>query len=124
MARLRAEPLLALLAFRHYGYEHFPQTTWGDWYGLAGAACILAMVAALDLHWAVKAWAMGEELLTVGCTAAWLAWPEWFAHAFSSERCSAALGFKISSIGPVCLALVVFKTAQVSSYINGDKSTK
>ena len=107
VARLRAEPLLLLLAFRHYGYEHFPQSTWGDWYGLAGAACILALVAALDIHWAVKGWAMGEELLTIGCTSAWLAAPEWFTHAFQAERCSAAVGFKLGSIGLVVLALAM-----------------
>ena len=108
VARLRAEPLLALLAFRHYGYEHFPLETWGDWYGMTGAACILVLVAAMDVHWAIKAWAMGEELLTAGCTAAWLAWPQWFTHAFADERCSQALGFKIGSVGLVCLALITY----------------
>lgn len=118
MARLRAEPVLLLLAFRHYGYEHFPQAQWGDWYGLAGAACIFALVAALAVHWSVKAWAMGEELLTMGCTAAWMAAPEWFTHAFQAERCSAAVGFKVGSIGLMLLAIVIFRTAHLCSYGN------
>ena len=118
MARLRAEYLLALLAFRHYGYEHFPQANWGDWYGLAGAACIFALVASMALHWTVKAWAMGEELLTIGCTSAWIAAPEWFTHAFQAERCSAAVGFKVGSIGLMLLALVIFRAAHLCSYFN------
>lgn len=120
MARLPVEPLLLLLAFRHYGYDNFPQATWGDWYGLLGAACIFAMVAALDLHWSVKAWAMGEELLTMGCTAAWLSWPEWFAHAFASERCSAAVGFKIGSIGLMVLALALVANNRTSVQVTKD----
>jgi hypothetical protein len=111
----RAEPLLLLLAFRHYGYEHFPEASWGDWYGLAGSAAIFALLAPLAVHWSLKAWAMGEELLTMGCTSAWLAAPEWFAHAFAAERCSAAVGFKIGSITLIALSLVVFRHAQVCS---------
>jgi hypothetical protein len=76
---------------------------------MAGAACIFVLVASMDVHWAIKAWAMGEELLTVGCTAAWLTWPEWFTHAFASERCSQAVGFKIGSVGLMCLALIVYR---------------
>jgi hypothetical protein len=126
-ARLRAEPLLALLAFRHYGYEHFPLETWGDWYGMAGAACILVLVASMDVHWAIKAWAMGEECLTVGCTAFWLMWPEWFTHAFASERCSQAVGFKIGSVGLMCLALITYRVycigAQVTKH-NGQSDNE
>lgn len=120
MALSRAEPLLLLLAFRHYGYEHFPEAAWGDWYGLAGSAAIFALLAPLAVHWSLKAWAMGEELLTMGCTSAWLAAPEWFAHAFAAERCSAAVGFKIGSITLIALALVVCRHAQVRS--SQDKS--
>ena len=115
------EPVLLLLAFRHYGYEHFPQSTWGDWYGLAGAACIFALVAALDIHWSVKAWAMGEELLTMGCTAAWLAAPEWFTHAFQSERCSQAAGFKVGSIGLMLLAFALIAINPQSVQVTKDK---
>jgi branched-subunit amino acid permease len=77
-------------------------------------------VAALDLHWSVKAWAMGEELLTMGCTAAWLSWPEWFAHAFASERCSAAVGFKIGSIGLMVLALALVANNRTSVQVTKD----
>jgi hypothetical protein len=120
LARLRPEPLILLLAFRHYGYEHFPQATWGQWYGLAGAACIFALVVASDLHWSVKAWAAGEELLTVSCTALWLSWPEWFTHAFAGERCSAAVGFKIGSIGLMVLALALVTQNRASVQVTKD----
>jgi hypothetical protein len=100
--------LLVLFSFRHYGYYHWPQGEWAVVYGLAGAICLLALLWLVPVWWPVKAWAMGEELLTAGCSAAWLAWPEWFTHAFADERCSQALGFKIGSVGLVCLALITY----------------
>lgn len=100
--------LLALFAFRHYGYHMWPQGEWAVVYGLSGALCLLALLWLVPVWWPVKAWAMGEELLTAGCSAAWLAWPEWFTHAFADERCSQAVGFKIGSVGLVCLALITY----------------
>lgn len=55
-------------------------------YGLSGALCLLALLWIVPVWWPVKAWAMGEELLTAGCSAVWLAWPEWFTHAFADEQ--------------------------------------
>lgn len=107
--RHTASLILPLFAFRHYGYQHFPQDQWGDLYGLGGALCLLAAVSLLHVWWPLKAWIMGEELLTAGCTAAFLAWPEWFVHAFPDERCSQAVGFKIGSVGLMCLALIVHR---------------
>lgn len=98
-----------MFAFRHYGYGHFPQPVWGDVYGMAGALCLLAVVAALPLWWPLKAWIMGEEFLTAGCSAAWLVVPEWFVHYFPDERCSQAVGFKVGSIGLAVLALIVHR---------------
>ena len=76
-------------------------------YGMCGAICLLALLWLVPVWWPVKAWAMGEELLTAGCSAVWLAWPEWFTHAFADERCSQAVGFKIGSVGLAVLALVL-----------------
>lgn len=88
-------------------------------YGLAGALCILMLILAVPVWWPVKAWAAGEELLTAGCSAAWLAWPEWFVHAFADERCSQVIGFKIGSIGLLCLALIAHRV-----YCIGEQLTK
>lgn len=107
MVRLRAEAFLALLVFRHYGYQFWPQAHWGDIYGLAGAACLLVLIAASDVWWPLKAWAMGEELLTAGCTAFFLQWPHLFRSEFADERCSQALGFKLGSVGLVVVALLL-----------------
>ena len=112
VARLPAEPVLALLAFRHFGYQMWPQTLWGDIYGLAGAAALLYLLARSELWWPLKAWAMGEEFLTVGCTSAWLAWPAAFAWPFPDERCSQVVGFKLGSIGLVIVAWLALRRAR------------
>lgn len=117
--------LLLLFAARHYGYQFWPQGQWGIVYGMAGACCLLALLALSGLWWPIKAWAMGEELLTAGCSAAWMSWPEWFVHAFADEKCSQAVGFKLGSIGLVFLALVVWqftRTTKIGSYSNRDES--
>ena len=98
-------PMLALFAFRHYGYYLWLADVWGDVFTLGASCCLLACLALLPLWWPLKAWAMGEELLTAGCTAWWLAAP-W---TFSDERCSAQVGFKLGSIGLVILALLAYR---------------
>tara|TARA_R110000868_G_C10896124_1_gene763960 strand:+ start:1459 stop:1866 length:408 start_codon:yes stop_codon:yes gene_type:complete len=98
--------LVALFGFRHYLYPFWPQDQMGDVYGIGASVCLIALLLSTGLWWWFKAWAIGEELLTAGCSAAWLAWPEWFTHAFADERCSQVIGFKIGSIGLVCLALI------------------
>lgn len=112
VARLRAEPLLALLVFRHYGYQFWPQAMHGDIYGLAGAACLLVLLACTDVWWPLKAWAMGEELLTAGCTAVFLQWPYLFRSEFADERCSQAVGFKLGSVGLVVVAILAYRLCQ------------
>lgn len=109
VVRLRAEFLLCLLVFRHYGYQFWPQSEWGHVYGMAGAALLLVLLACVDVWWPLKAWAIGEELLTAGCTAAWLAWPAAFVWPFPDERCSQVVGFKLGSVGLVLVALLAWR---------------
>lgn len=117
--RLADSAFLLLFSYRHYGYQFLPQTAWGDAYGIAGACCLIALLAYSDLWWPIKVWAASEELLTAGCSAAWLAWPEWFTHAFADEKCSQAVGFKLGSAWLVFLALVVWRyAANFCSYTN------
>lgn len=103
--------LLLLLAFRHYGYQFWPAGQLGVVYGMAGACCLLALLSLSGLWWPLKAWAMGEELLTASCSAAWLAWPEWFRHAFADEKCSQIVGFKLGGVGLVILVAVLWRMA-------------
>jgi len=112
--------LLALFAFRHYGYQAWPQEQYGDIYGLCGAICLLALLWLVPVWWPVKAWAMGEELLTAGCSAAWIAWPQWFAHTFADERCSAAVGFKVGSVGLMLLVFVLMAQNRLSVQVTKD----
>jgi hypothetical protein len=117
---------MALFAFRHYLYPYWPQAQWGDVYGMGGALCLLALLALVPLWWWLKAWAMGEELLTAGCTAAYLSWPQWFTHAFPDERCSQALGLRVSSIMLCVLSIVVWRvsTAHLCSIAGKTKGRK
>jgi len=110
-------PMLALFAFRHYGYYLWPADVWGDVFTLGASCCLLACLALLPLWWPLKAWALGEELLTAGCTAWWLASP-W---AFSDERCSAQVGFKLGSIGLVLLALITHRVT-LSTFAGSSES--
>lgn len=113
--------MLALLAFRHYGYQFWPQGQWGIVYGMSGACCVLVLLSLSGVWWPIKAWAAGEELLTAGCSALWLSWPDWFVHEFADEKCSQIVGFKLGSIGLVVVAIVAYRlTAQVASYQNND----
>lgn len=113
--------LFAMLVFRHFGYQLFPQEMHGDIYGLAGAACLLVLIACTDVWWPLKVWAMGEELLTVGCTAAFLQWPHAFRSEFADERCSQALGFKLGSVGLVVVALLL-REVILSSLAGSEKN--
>jgi hypothetical protein len=101
--------LLALLAFRHYGYQFWPQGQWGVVYGMAGACCLLALLALSDIWPPLKIWAAAEEFLTAGCSAAWLQWPQWFVREFADEKCSQMAGFKLGSIGLSVVAWLAYR---------------
>lgn len=98
--------MLLIFAGRHYGYYHFPAMM-GDVFSLAGSVTIISLVLASGLYAPIKVWAVAEELLVAGCTAAWMAAP-W---EYTEERCSARVGFKLGAIGLVGLAWSAWSVA-------------
>lgn len=104
-----AAALILLLAFRHYGYYHFPQAMRGDIFGAAGAVCIIALLVMLKPWWPLMLWACAEELLVAGCSLWWAIAPQ----AWADEQCSAKIGFRLGAFGLVGLSMVVYKLATV-----------
>lgn len=104
---MKDSTVFVMLAFRHYGYYHAPQAMWGDLFSIAGALCLIALIVGSGLPLPIKAWAIGEEALVAGCTAAWMAAP-W---EYTEERCSARVGFKLGAIGLVGLAWSAWSVA-------------
>ena len=103
--------LLLFLACRHYGYYHLPESLQAEAFSVAGGLCLLVALYQSTLHWALKAWAMGEELLVVGCTSAWAVW-RW--ESTSGELCSDAIGLQLGAIG-LCALAVSLKVANRTS---------
>lgn len=103
----RDASLLLIMAARHYGYQHAPLAMQGDLFAIAGSVALLLALLWLRPWWPIAAWAGGEELLVAGCSVWWLIEP-WSMDG-QTEQCSARIGFKLGSIGLVCLAFVTFR---------------
>lgn len=81
--------------------------------------CIIVLLISRPVWLPLKAWIIGEEVLSVGCYSLWLVWPEWFVHEFSDEKCSQAVGFKLGSVGLVVVALLAYRTLTLARVDDG-----
>jgi hypothetical protein len=107
--------LLLLLAARHYGYYHLPDAWHSGAFAVLGSLALIACIVASQLPRILKAWAIGEEAMVAGCTAAWVAWP-WPA---SEELCSDQIGLKLGVIGVAWLALAMWAANRTSVQVTG-----
>jgi hypothetical protein len=95
--------VLVLLAGRHYGYYHVPTAMQAGLYSVLASLLIVAFLLSSSLYVPLKAWAMGEEAMSAGCTTLWMTNP-WES---SGELCSDIIGVKLGVIGVLWLALAL-----------------
>lgn len=100
--------LVLLFAGRHYGWMHVPEHLQGDVFSIGASICLIALVVRLQVWWPITAWIVGEELLSIGCSAWWLLD---YAPGYG-DQCSARLDFKVWSIGLLILAILAYRLAE------------
>lgn len=102
--------LVLLLVVRHYAYYHVPEGMQSGFFGIMASLAIIVCVATASVPRPLKAWAIGEEAMVSGCSAAWMLWP-WEP---SGELCSDQLGIKVSVIGLLWLTMAMMASVNVA----------
>ena len=100
--------LLGALALRHYFYGAFPHEYAALVWNITGAALFLALLVYVAFRvrrgWVLYplAWWMAEEILVIGCNAAFIVSP-WVVPA-GQDMCSSLLQIDLGRLGALVLA--------------------
>jgi hypothetical protein len=114
-----AAALLLLGVLRHYGWELLEQETARHAWNISGAVVIViflwAIVGRSKPMMAVAAWWTFEELQVIACSLGRILRP-WPVNP-GEAQCSALLGFDLSSLGLLLVAMIlVWQPVKVGRY--------